>query len=524
MGEGSESIEGGAAGRTRSDVGGTAGPARDLAPATALVVLAGIVALGAALRAIGLDAGLWLDEINSLREAFRQTLAEILVNYHGENDHPLYSLLARACIDAFGESNAAIRLPAAVFGAACVPMAYALARAAGMRRIEGLAAAALLATSYHHVWFSQNARAYSATSFFALAATWTLLRGAADGRMRYFAGYGILAALSAYAHLATVFAAVGQAAALGLHAALHADGRERRAITRGAVVGFPLAALLTAAAYLPKLERVAATFGRPTVWQGTSTIGWAVAEAGRGLVAAWGAGSAVAGLAAVVAGAPVVAAGLVAFARSRPLLVPLVVLPPAMVLAGSWLVRGVAYPRFLFFASGTLVIVAVRGLFALSARITAALGRPELRDGAAAAGVAAGILLSAATLPANYRYPKQDYEGAANWIVGHARPGERVFVLPEGSPFRTHLGMAWRVLCPGADTTFAAALARARESGPIWVAWTLPVQTEGLCPGSIAALARECPSPRSFPGTVGGGTIRVCRIDAAPGAPAGAAR
>ena len=48
-----------------------------------------------------------------------------------------------------------------------------------MRRddsVHTLAAAGLLTVSYHHVWFSQNARAYTALLFFTLIATTLCLR------------------------------------------------------------------------------------------------------------------------------------------------------------------------------------------------------------------------------------------------------------------------------------------------------------------------------------------------------------
>jgi uncharacterized membrane protein len=57
----------------------------------------------------------------------------------------------------FGDSGAALRLPAALFGVASLGAVYALGREVVGRR-EGLLAALALAFSYQHVWFSQNAR------------------------------------------------------------------------------------------------------------------------------------------------------------------------------------------------------------------------------------------------------------------------------------------------------------------------------------------------------------------------------
>src|SRR5690606_29426767 len=97
-----------------------------------------------------------------------------------------------------------IRLPALVFGVASVPMLYVLGREVASRR-EALLAAALLTVSYHHIWFSQNARGYTMLAFFAMLATYLLLRGVRTRSRRTFVAYGVVLALSTFTHLTTVF-------------------------------------------------------------------------------------------------------------------------------------------------------------------------------------------------------------------------------------------------------------------------------------------------------------------------------
>ena len=46
-----------------------------------------------------------------------------------------------------------------------------------------------MATSYHHIWFSQNARGYTMIGFFALASTWLLLKAGETRRPRDYALY-----------------------------------------------------------------------------------------------------------------------------------------------------------------------------------------------------------------------------------------------------------------------------------------------------------------------------------------------
>ena len=76
----------------------------------------------------------------------------------------------------------------------------------------GLAAAALLTVSYHHVWFSQNARGYSGLAFFAITATYLLVRGLRTGHLGFFVAYAAALGIGAYMHLTMVFLAAGQAA------------------------------------------------------------------------------------------------------------------------------------------------------------------------------------------------------------------------------------------------------------------------------------------------------------------------
>ena len=49
---------------------------------------------------------------------------------------------------------------------------------------EALPAYPLIATSYHHVWFSQNARAYTTLALLRLVTSGLLLRVLRDGRTR----------------------------------------------------------------------------------------------------------------------------------------------------------------------------------------------------------------------------------------------------------------------------------------------------------------------------------------------------
>lgn len=486
-------------------------------------------------RLIGVNGGLWIDEIYSLVRSFRAPLGVILTEYWGDNHHPLYAVLAHLSRAAFGESAWSVRLPAVLFGVAAVPALYALGRLVANHR-EALLASLLLAVSYHHVWFSQNARGYSAIAFFAIVTTWAMLRGAETGRLRYFACYGVAAALGAYTHLTMVLVvaghalgalaylvapgaretigtsrspgAAGAAGAEGAAGANQAPGAvDRRTLLRGGVVAFTLAALLTLALYAPMLGEVVDFFlHRPSGLRGVSTPGWAFMETIRVLVLGLGAGLALVGIVVVAAGVVVGGSGLASLWRRERLFVLLLAGACLATVAGAAAARGTMYPRFFFFAIGPAIIIAVRGAFASCGWLAGRLGRGAWGDRIALAGVAAVIALSAASLGFNYRYPKQDFEGAMRYVV--AERGADDAVVSSGlsaDPYRMLFGESWPVVSTRAELDSVR-----RQHARTWVLWTFPRYLERSAPEIDAELKRECPTPRVFRGTVGGGDVMAC--------------
>ena len=57
-------------------------------------ILVALIAAAAVLRAIGLNDGLWFDEIITLVLFVRPPLERIVTEYPNSNNHPLYSILA----------------------------------------------------------------------------------------------------------------------------------------------------------------------------------------------------------------------------------------------------------------------------------------------------------------------------------------------------------------------------------------------------------------------------------------------
>jgi hypothetical protein len=79
-------------------------------------VLALLLGLAAVPRVIGLDQDFWIDETATAVTYLRLPWWKAVQTYHSANQHLLYSALGSLSFAVFGESEAAARLPAVVFG------------------------------------------------------------------------------------------------------------------------------------------------------------------------------------------------------------------------------------------------------------------------------------------------------------------------------------------------------------------------------------------------------------------------
>jgi 4-amino-4-deoxy-L-arabinose transferase-like glycosyltransferase len=126
-----------------------------------------VVVIGALLRFHHLGGeSLWLDEAGSWTDT-KDGLVDVIKRSAQDNTPPLYNLFLFATIKLFGDSEWSLRLPSAIFGVSNIVVLYWLSTMT-VGRTAGLVGAILLALSPFHLWYSQEARAYS---LLALAAT-----------------------------------------------------------------------------------------------------------------------------------------------------------------------------------------------------------------------------------------------------------------------------------------------------------------------------------------------------------------
>lgn len=161
-----------------------------------------ILILALILRLINLNQSLWLDEAVQAITAQR-SLSFISEEIKGDFHPPLYHVLMHFWVRLFGSSEISLRLPSILFGVGTVFAVYLIAKVisdqwSGIRDQElsvdrngksvccslianhwspfPLAAALFMATAPFHIYYSQEARMYSLTTFLTALSMYFFLR------------------------------------------------------------------------------------------------------------------------------------------------------------------------------------------------------------------------------------------------------------------------------------------------------------------------------------------------------------
>jgi len=462
-------------------------------------VLAALSLVALALRLWRLDSGLWLDEVLTLVDFARPPLATILTSFPNQNQHMLYSILAHGAMGIFGEQAWALRLPSVLFGVGSIWALFLL----GRRLIgaqEALWACALMTVSYHHIWFSQNARGYMALLFFATLATWLWLEALSRNSRGWWVAYSFATFLGVWSHLTMVFV-VAAHGLIWLAFLLLRSAPERRAGWK------PLAAWLLCgtlslqahALALPEFFRTALhEVSMPSEW--TNPF-WVVAESLRSLKTGFS------GLAVVLCAVFLVLAGWNGIFRREPRAALAMVLP-ALLGGGAMLALGHnLWPRFFFFSMGFALLIVVHGA-ALLPRLALAPTRWS-RFATPAGAVLSGLLVtaSALTVPRCYAFPKQDFIGARDYVEQHRVSGAPVAVVGLAThAYGKYYAPHWAF--PGTSGELEALR---RKHSKLSLVYTLPIELKAFHPEVWRVVEKEFQTVRIFPGTLGGGEVYVSR-------------
>ncbi len=480
--------------------------------------LGGLAALALTLRLNALGVGLSFDEIDTLVHYARRPLYEIASTFDSQNQHLLYSLLARISFVALGESAFALRLPAALLGVLSVLAAHRVASLVTDRR-EAIFTAALLAVSYHHVWFSQNARGYTGLLLFALLGTEQMLCmfGESSPRgLRRPLAYGAWMALAALTHATAVLIVVGHAL-VWLGALFAARGRPTGPNRWQPALGGVFAASFSLIGYALVLPQFVETLLAPTL-PGVQTVWksplWLISETFAGIARGVPGGAFT-----VCGGLVLVALGLRSYVREAPSALALFLAPTVVTVAALLATKHNLWPRMFFFGAGFYVLIALRGIVEW-ARIFSFGQLPALMGKLTTAALALACMANAATAPLAWR-PKQDFEGPQRYLAANAQPGDAVVTVGLTTlVYAEYFIEPWRsvdipdVARPDPERSLAALEAIEAAHPRTWIVFTTPPQLQARQPLVWRRIESEYDDAReTFWGTLGGGEVVLARRD-----------
>ncbi len=473
--------------------------------------LAAILLLALALRVIMLNGPLWFDEVVTVETHLRMGWGEMLQSY-SMNHHYLHNLAAKATMEMFGETPWAIRLPALAFGLAGIAAMWVLARdIAGV--IPAHATALLLALSYHHIWFSQNARGYTGLAFFCTLGLILFLRGLKSDRPPgLWLGFGVTLAATIFTHLtgAFFFVTLGLVwlALIGFRAA---NGTLTRAIVTLPLLGFAVGGALTILLYLPVLPSLLSTVsgvagtsaGDPMqeyqnpLWTAYEGLRTGIGQAGPLVTLVGLAVLTLSGL------------GAAALRKSAPLFA-LITFGHILLTIAILLTVGMRiWPRFFFTDIAFLLLLIVLGVQMICTGLAGLTG-PRLGRTLFPLALTGMLLISAALAARNFTAPKQDLAGAVAQVEAARIPGERVYAISySGEIFTGHFGTDWATIWTGDD--YRAAIA---TPGPLSIVVTFPDRNLREYPALAADHTAGILTERAFlPGTLGDGGIFILHRD-----------
>jgi len=493
-------------------VGADESPEVRTTPRWTYLLLIGSSVIALILRVWNLNSDLWIDEVFTLLDFVRQSAGVILTSFPSQNQHMLFSLLAHLSTGIFGESAWAIRLPSVIFGIGSIWAFFYFARYLFGDR-EALLGCALMTVSYHHVWYSQNARGYTGLLLFTLLATWCWLEAIDKNTKAWWFGYVVSIVLGMWIHPTMAFVVAG-------HLVVHivflvvpklAGDRTDRPSPEGNArlapfIAWALSVTCTLQLYALALPEFL-TLGlheesKPSEW--TNPL-WVVTESILALKIGFG------GIFVVILAAAFVGFGWILLFRANRR-AALVMTLPAILAGGSMLLLGHnIWPRFFFFSMGFGLIIVIHGATQLPTVIGEFLGPLKAyRSYATTLGTGLAVLMIAAsmiTVPKNYKLPKQDFTGARNYVESERSQGDGIVAVSlAGVVYGRYFTPSWPVASTASDLEKIEG-----KSDSEWLVYTIPIEIKAFKPELWNVIERDYSVVKVFPGTLNGGEVFICK-------------
>jgi uncharacterized membrane protein len=176
------------------------------------VALTALTVLSLYLRTRQLNAGFWIDEGISVGIAHHHWSA-IPGLLRQDGSPPAYYMLLGLWIRLFGDGERATHTLSLLFGLACIPLAFAAARAIFRDRTTALVCATLAALEPFLTYYAQETRMYELEAFLSLVATYGYVEGVLRARRVWIGVLIPTLALMVYAHNWGLFFCMGIAVA-----------------------------------------------------------------------------------------------------------------------------------------------------------------------------------------------------------------------------------------------------------------------------------------------------------------------
>ncbi len=477
-----------------------------------LAVLAVLTLVALVLRLFRLNTDLWFDEVLMVIDLIRLPFGDMVTSFTSQNQHLLYTILAHTSARWFGESAWAVRLPSVMFGVGSIWALFLLGRNIIGTRVA-LLSCALITLSYHHIWFSQNARGYMGLMFFSTLTTWLWLEAWRRDGFGWWLAYATVAALGAWVQMLMVFVVAAHGLLylvwLAWPKLSQRDGEKRNLIGKRRwypIMAWALCGTLTLQVYALALPEFLHTglheVSEPSEW---ISLWWLVKESLRSLQLGFSA------LIVLLAGGALVGVGFFSLLKRDALATLSMILPPVFVGVTTLLWSHNFWPRLFFFAMGFALLIVMHGALTLPHWLRSLIPALPIRERwANAAGVAIAalmILASSLTVPRVYALPKQDYSGARDFVERNRRSNDAVVAVGlAGVAYSKYFAPQWAA----AQTQVELNNARQGHSD-VWLVYTIPIQVKAYRPDVWKVIEREFEVVKVFPGTLGGGEVFVCR-------------
>jgi len=476
-------------------------PAEHEFSSNTLYVFLAVMVLATLLRMLHLNEGMWIDEYLTLINYVRQDLGFVATNFKDDNQHWLLSVLSKVSILIFGEQPWAFRLPAVVFGLLSIWATYRVGRLFFSARVT-LLACFLLTVSYHHIWYSQNARGYTILLLGTLLSVEFLVKAIRHDHWRHWILYGVSLALCVAGHLTGVFVGLAH---LFVVVGLFMSRKTPLVHYLKPLCGFAVAAWIGLHLFVIMIPQMADFFLASESASGTANLHWknplwAITELLDGIGLSVELGGFLLLVLAVVAAIPAVLCY-----RKSPLFFLLASLPAILLIATMIMLGRNLWPRLMFNLAGFIVIYMSFISFYVSDKLSAVF--PKLPKVFGYAPVVLLVLLFISSTPAVYKHPKQDFAAAYQFIENNQNNGDSVIAIHmAGIIYKDYYFLDWSIA-----NSLEELRSNESDRGTTWVIYTLPGYISKARPELYLEFQTNYQFVKEFPGTLGDGEIVILK-------------